>query len=525
MRLRLARLLTGTVLAAAVGAAWALDEAPIRFEISRFEVAGNTLLPPADVDAAVAPFAGPGRDFGDVQRALEALEALYHARGYNVVMVQLPEQELNGGVVTLRVLQATIGRITVSGNKVVSEANVVRSVPTLRAGQTPNLTAISASLKLANENPARKINLKLQGGESEATIDARLEVADDKPWTAMLNLDNTGTAQTGKTHVSAIFQHANLWGRDHVGSVQYTTTAEEPNKVSVYGAGYHIPLYALGDSLDVYASYSNVDSGSVTAGLFNLAVSGRGAVYGARYNQVLAKRGGFEPRLVYGIDYKAYKNSVLLADQQFGNDVTVHPLSIAYLGSLPVADGEANVSATLVHNLAGGKRGGSDDFTRSRAGARAAYTIARLAAAYTTMLARDWQLRLLVNGQLSADALVSGEQFGAGGASSVRGFEERVLSTDSGINGNAELYTPDLCLGKSAWQCRVLAFYDAAHGSRNHVLAGELGSTSIAGAGLGVRVSFGASMNVQADIGHVVHAGAIAGAGHNKLSVRAGFSY
>jgi hypothetical protein len=30
---------------------------------------------------------------------------------------------------------------------------------------------------------------------------------------------------------------------------------------------------------------------------------------------------------------------------------------------------------------------------------------------------------------------------------------------------------------------------------------------------------------VQADVGHVVHAGAIAGAAHNKLSVRAGFSY
>ena len=110
MKQRFARLLAGSVLAAAVGAAWAQDGTPaaapapddiVRFEISRFEVAGNTLLDPKEIDQAVAPHAGPNRDFGDVQRALEALEALYHARGYNVVSVQLPEQELNGGVVRL----------------------------------------------------------------------------------------------------------------------------------------------------------------------------------------------------------------------------------------------------------------------------------------------------------------------------------------------------------------------------------------------------------------------------------------
>jgi len=55
----------------------------------------------ADVQAVLAPYTGAGRDFGDVQHALEALEALYRARGYDMVTVQLPEQELNGGAVRL----------------------------------------------------------------------------------------------------------------------------------------------------------------------------------------------------------------------------------------------------------------------------------------------------------------------------------------------------------------------------------------------------------------------------------------
>jgi hemolysin activation/secretion protein len=526
MTLRLARLITGSVLAAAVSAAWGAGQdvdAPIRFEISRFEVAGNTLLPAAEADAAVAPFAGKGRDFGDVQRALEALEALFHARGYKVVTVQLPEQELKRGVVRLNVVQTRIGRIKVSGNKVFDEANVRRSLPSLVVGETPNLDRVSANLKMANENPARKINLKLQSAAADDEVDASLEVSDEKAWKAMFNLDNTGTEHTGKTHAGVVLQHANLWGRDHLGSFQYTTTAEKPDQVSVYGLGYHVPLYARGDSIDLFASYSNVDSGSVSAGLFNLAVSGKGATYGARYNQALARRGQFEPRLVYGIDVKAYKNDVMFAGQDFGNDVTVHPLSIGYLASMPLAAGEASVSLTALRNIPGGSRGKRADFELARAGAKAGYSLLRVAASYTRMVASDWQLRLLVNGQLSGDALVAGEQFGAGGAASVRGFEERALSTDSGAFANFELYSPELCGAR--WQCRALAFYDAAYGSRNKVLAGELDNTSIASTGLGLRVAMGASMQLQLDAAHVLKSGATAGTDKNKVHVRVGFAY
>src|SRR5437868_1107755 len=114
MKYSLTRLLAGSLLAAAVTSAWgadATDDSAIRFEIARFEVKGNTLLPQSQIDALLAKYSGKQRDFGDVQRALEALEAAYHQRGYNVVTIELPEQELNGGVVVLKVVETRIGRV------------------------------------------------------------------------------------------------------------------------------------------------------------------------------------------------------------------------------------------------------------------------------------------------------------------------------------------------------------------------------------------------------------------------------
>ena len=48
------------------------------------------------------------------------------------------------------------------------------------------------------------------------------------------------------------------------------------------------------------------------------------------------------------------------------------------------------------------------------------------------------------DGQLSSYLLLPSEQFGAGGASSVRGYPERTISGDEGFYANFELYTPEL---------------------------------------------------------------------------------
>jgi len=522
---RFARLLAGTILATSVAAAWAQEAAPevIRFEISRFEVTGNTLLSADAAQQAVAPFAGKDRDFGSVQQALEALENAYRELGYSVVSVELPEQELDRGVVQLKVVETKIGKVNVKNNKYFDEVNVRRALPGLQPGQTPNLRDISASLKLSNENPAKRVAMKLQGGEKDDEVDANLEVTDDTPWKVMANADNTGTSTTGKTHLGFVLQHANLFGLDHVASLQYSTTAEKPGAIKVYGLGYHIPLYGLGDSLDFFASYSNVDSGTVTAGIFDLAISGKGAVYGGRYTQNLRKQGDYEHKLVYGFDYKAFKNSILVLGQNLGNDITVHPLSVTYQGSLGSATGELGGSVSLVRNVPGGSKGKQEDFTRTRSGAKDDYTLLRLSGSYSRVLPDDWQFRAIVNAQYTSDALIPGEQYGGGGASSVRGFGEREISNDSGIGGNLELYTPNLC-GSGAWQCRALAFYDTAYVKRNHALPGELTSTSIASAGLGLRLLVSSYVNLQLDYGHVVREGATQRDG-GKLHLRLGLSY
>ncbi|MEO8009803.1 MAG: POTRA domain-containing protein, partial [Betaproteobacteria bacterium] len=57
------------------------DPVSLRFDISAYRVEGNTLLKPNKIQAVLAPYQGKQRDFGDVQRALDALEGAYRQAG------------------------------------------------------------------------------------------------------------------------------------------------------------------------------------------------------------------------------------------------------------------------------------------------------------------------------------------------------------------------------------------------------------------------------------------------------------
>lgn len=502
----------------------AQESSVITFDIARFDVSGNSFVPVAEVEKVLQPYTGKARSFNDVQEAQEHLEALFRQRGFALISVNLPEQELNQGVVKLVVIQPKIGKVNIKGNQHFSAQNIRASFPALHEGQSPNIDEVSASLRLVNENPAKKASFSLQAGEHIDEVDAHINVSDQKLWKLGVNMDNSGTEETGETHLGINAQYANLFDRDHVLGLFYLTTVERPSSISVYGLNYHIPLYSLGDSVDLYGSYSDIDSGSVSTGLLDLQIAGKGTVLGVHYNQQLKRIKQYESKLVYGFDYKAYDNTMLLIGYDLGNDVTVHPLSLSYQGAWTLDNGRAGIELTAIHNIPSGS---AEDIELARSGGKDDYSILRYSADYTRSLKADWLLRVKFSGQSSPDALIPGEQFGVGGGNSVRGFMEREVANDSGFLTNLEIYSPSLCSSFKSMNghCRVLAFYDNGHVSRNKALPDELNRESISSAGLGLRVDIAQSLNLQMDYGVVVEAGGSQREGDKRLHVAMNWAY
>lgn len=475
-----------------------------RFDIARFEVQGNTLLPEDTIARALAPFSGRNKDFGDVQRALEALESAYRDRGYGVVRVVLPEQDITAGVVRFRVVEPRLGRVRIEGNRHFGPENIRRSLPTLKEEATPNSRDIARNLQLAAEHPVKQTNVLLRSGASEGEVDATVRVSDDKPWRAFFTLDNTGTGETGYYRAAVGYQHTNLFDRDHTLTAQYVTSPTKASKVSIFGAGYRIPFYAWNSSLDFVAGRSDVDSGQVQ-GLFN--VSGSGTIASVRWTYYLPKWGDVEQKLALGLDYRAFKNEVVFAGQGLVPDITIHPVSATYSGLWRMAAAELYFYAAVSTNLPGGNDGRAADFERSRATATENYTIVRYGFNYARQFRNEWQTRVGLSAQYTRDALVSGEQFGIGGPDTVRGYLLREVTNDRGYAFQLELYSPDLAqrIGlPESYRLRLLGFYDYGTVSRNNALPGEQRGDSIRSAGVGVRLAYGKAASLRLDVAQIL---------------------
>ncbi len=495
-----------------------------RFDIRAFVVQGNTLLSVAQVQEAVAPFRGKGRVYGDIQRALEALENAYRSAGYTAVQVRVPEQELTSGDVRLDVVETVIGKVIVSDNHHFSEKNIRASIPSLKEGEAPNLRRISESVQLANDNPAKQLNVTLTAVEATDQIDATVSVKDEPPVRLMVNIDNTGTGDTGHWRTGVALQHSNLFDRDQVATVAYTTSPDSPSgaKVDLYSLGYRVPLYAMGDSIDFIYGKSNVSSGQTLAVNSTLDITGRGEVYALRWNHYFARSGEWGSKLVFGADYKKVDSSCAInggaltgASINTCQPYSTLPLSVAYSAQRQGVGQIIDYNIGIARNMAISQARYSDTlqvtdryslFTGGRQ-AMDNFIVIRGGASWFKGLADDWQMRLASTMQVSPHALPPVEQFGLAGANAVRGFTERAVAADSGVVINSELYTPDLLAKRELkGSMRLLAFVDAGRGANNNVTASSSvpSTLTLASIGAGLRYALGRDFNLRLDVARVL---------------------
>lgn len=513
--MNLHRVACGLLVAAILGCSPGIraEDTETRFEIRRFKVEGNTLLSAAEIEQRVSPFVGPGRTYGDVQRALEALEATYRGRGFGTVQVNVPEQELTQGIVTLQVTEAVIGKVTIQGNQQFSQANVRAAMPHLQEDKAPNMLQLSENVQLANENPAKQVQLVLGVSDKEGQVDARLEITEDDPQRIYLTLDDTGNQASGRHRIGVSYQNANLFDRDEVLTLAYITSPDAPTNVKndVFSIGFRKPLYAIGDSIDFIYAYSKSSTPSTISALGStLGVTGQGEVIGLRYNHIFPRRGEYTSKLVAGIDYK-YINSICQTGTIIARPgvagctpYTLGPVSLTYSGKFerpglvydyylgamrnffPMGRDYPWSSTTPLHTE-------KDDYYSAASGyrVRSEFAALRFGGTLMTPLPSDWMLRLALAGQATGDALVSAERLGLAGVNAVRGYRERAEGgVDSGVVMNTELYTPELAglLGLPG-NLKGVFFYDFAHGRNNNDNATTI-DMNIAGIGLGVRYNF-----------------------------------
>lgn len=514
----------------------AFAEGPI--SASGFEVSGNTLLPPEAIQARLAEYQGD-TSLARLKAAAAAVQELYRRAGYGGVVAFLPEQTAQDGVVRIRVVEGRLARIEVSGNDHFSTENILASLPDLRAGQTPNVRLIDQQIQMANESPVKTVQVLLQPGQAPGAIDARLTVAERPTQRFNLRLDNTGNASTGRWRSAIGWLDGDFMGHDQVVGLELQLAPEHPSDLVVASASYRRPIYARSMAFDAYFAWYDVTAGTTATAAGNLDFAGRGHVLGLRLSSFLPRQGNIDQRLVFGVEDRVYDNTCSIeglppgACGSAGAGVEVQPLSVQYLGQ-SAGRITQNWALGLSANLAAvGSRSDAASIQAVRAGARLHYGILRAsyggAMTFSDSTGRGnlGSISFRAAMQFSGDALIPGEQFGLGGAQNVRGYAEREVSGDRGLQATLEYLSPALSQllaaaepspAASPWQLRGVLFAEGGWVQNRLDLACAPGRTicRLSSLGAGLRLSR-KDLQARLDWGHALRAGSTTRRGDNRL--------
>ena len=314
-------------------------------------------------------------------------------------------------------------------------------------------------------------------------------------------LNNIGSEQSGRARLSLGGQYNNLFDRDHSFTANYTTSPGNADNVRQYGVHYRAPIYRYAASFSAFYTHSKVDTGTI-GDFFD--VSGSGDFYGFNFNQILRNIGRYSHEWFAGIQDRSFENDVSFSGIPIGIDVRSRPVTVGYSGRFRTDDAVMGFSISYSRNWSAGAQNNQRVYAAARSEGDVEWDALGIDGYVNYYLPRDWIARGVIAGQYSDEALIAGEQFGLGGADSVRGFEERIVTGDTGLRLTAELWTPQLPFVPGL---RGLVFADLGHRHLNDNDIGEVESDTISSLGLGVRYQWKDNVSFTLDYGNAIAKG------------------
>ena len=193
-----------------------------------------------------------GMTIGQMQDVANAVTQYYRNAGFVLAQAFIPAQEVADGVVTIEVLEGTLGNVLAEGNK--NFPDEVLAAPFQDLIDSPvTASSIESSILLLSDLAGLGVFGVFQPGQEVGTSDLILKVQKEKTWEATARYDNHGTRFTGENRVFTELTLNNMARRGD--RLSWTMLQQYNPKKSFFGSlKYERPIFIPG--LSVTALYS-----------------------------------------------------------------------------------------------------------------------------------------------------------------------------------------------------------------------------------------------------------------------------
>ncbi len=471
-----------------------------RLFVREFRVQGSSKLDANEIGKAVYPYLGPERTLADLEGARRALERAFHEKGYQTVSVEIPQQRGRGGIIFLRVNEAPVGRLRVTGSRFFDIEKIKRQAKSLREGTVPNFNEVQRDILALNRHPDRRVIPSLRPGAEAGTVDIDLEVQDTFPFHAALELNNRYSPNTTPLRLDLSARYTNLWQEGHTVGVGFQVAPQNVDDALIYTGFYLLPIPWV-DNLSLMVQGTRQNSNVSTQG--GAASAGNGEIVGLRFIYTLPMGEGFYHSASVGWDYKRFGQDLYTVPgaDPISSPVTYFPFTLSYNAGW-FGEGYQTELGGTVNFAARGAWSNVDEFNNRRFGTDGGYIYFRGNLSHARTLPFGFQAYGEVQGQVSGQPLIDSEQFAGGGLYTVRGYLEAVVLGDNAVATTFELRSPNLLswMGEgNEW--RIYSFVDAGYWTLNDPLPEQTSAFTLVGVGGGSRMKLYRYLNGSVDMG------------------------
>lgn len=446
------------------------------FQFKQFRFQGNTVYSDSALEKLLRGKVPAVKTLPDIQRAAEAVAALYQEDGV-LARVDLLPQDLTDGVVTITITEGRFAgaRMESAESPKLPQDFLVKLVETAQPKNAPvKLSQMDKATMLLNEVPGVQASVRLSTGQEEGETIALVQVQDKRPWDGQITLDNTGSISTGAYRFSSQYSRYGWLGRGDVSNIQYLHSAG----LDYARLGYSEPLghggARFGGNTE-WTRYTVVDPTYDALDLHGPATTLNGFV-----SQPLVRHRQFSSDLVLSGDHKKYTNHSKFSTTRYQLDSLSASVQInsqdQWMGG---GENSANLQLT---------RGLIDYETDKTDGTEGLFTKWRLSINRKQKVDAAQMLLLSYQRQRASRNLDSSEKFGIGGSGAVRAYPAGEASGTQANLFSIELQR-DFEWNKQTY--KFSSFYDVGEVDKEkHATSTGLNSYKLQGIGLWLGASY-----------------------------------
>jgi hemolysin activation/secretion protein len=308
----------------------------------------------------------------------------------------------------------------------------------------------------------------------------------------------SSSPNTDDLRLAASLRYSDLWSLGHTVSANYVVAPQDRTQQEVFAATYSAPV--LGTPWTILVS--GFSSNSNVAALGGTNVLGNGYQIGVR--GIYRLPGSIYQTLGFGVDFKNFNQDIFVGNVNASTSpIRYLPLAIDYTAARETENTSLEVNAGVTLGLRVVKRAllaeceGSngqtipclvDQFETRAPNSRENFLRFTFGASYTLTSKKDFIGIFKLNGQIADSPLVTNEQFGVGGQTSVRGYFVSEAVGDEGVNASVQGETPSFFDSGFIDELRLFGYSDFGYVRSQFPLAGQADDFRLLSVGAGVRI-------------------------------------